>query len=253
MKAAKEIRNNPAPKRILVVDDHPVLREGLFRLINREGDLTICGEAENASQTMEALSKLRPDLVLLDLNMPGKGGLELLKDILTLRPEMLVLVLSMLDESLYADRLLRAGASGYIMKQERSEKVIEAIRLVLSGQIYVSENVRNRIMSVFCGGRTKGVHGLLDCLTDREFEVLNLVAQFKSSHEIANELHISVRTVDVHRAHLKTKLALKSSLEVTHYAVRWLEGQSRQNPLRTVEARQPIRRSQSQKKPEFQY
>ena len=226
MNVKQDTKRGPARKRILVVDDHPILREGLLQSINRESDLMVCGEAENAHQALGVIGKLKPDLVLVDIGLPGKSGFELVKDIRTVHPDVPVLVLSMHDESLYAERVLRAGARGYIMKHERPGKLIEAIRTVLSGKAYVSEKMAARILDVFSGRRPKGSRVPLERLTDREFEILELIGRGKSSHEIAKALHLSVKTVDTHRTHLKGKLKLKSALKLTHYAVCWVGGQN---------------------------
>jgi DNA-binding NarL/FixJ family response regulator len=219
-------RGGPARKRILVVDDHPIFREGLLQSISRQPDLTVCGEAENGSQALTAIARLKPDLVLVDLSMPGKSGFELVKDIRAIQPDLAVLVLSMHDESLYVERVLRAGARGYIMKHERPKKLLEAIRQVLGGKTYVSERMAARILDVFSGRRPLKSGMPLERLTDREFEVLHLMGRGKNSHEIAKELHLSVKTVDTHRSHLKEKLKLKSALQLTRYAVCWAEGRS---------------------------
>ena len=226
MNVKQDKERGPARKRILVVDDHPILREGLLQSINRESDLMVCGEAENAHQALVAISKLKPDLVLVDIGLPGKSGFELVKDIRTVHPDVPVLVLSMHDESLYAERVLRAGARGYIMKHERPGKLIEAIRTVLSGKAYVSEKMASRILDVFSGRRPKGSSVPLERLTDREFEILELIGRGKSSREVAKALHLSVKTVDTHRTHLKGKLKLKSALKLTHYAVCWVGSQN---------------------------
>jgi DNA-binding NarL/FixJ family response regulator len=186
----------------------------------------VCGEAENAYQALGAISKLKPDLVLVDIGLPGKSGFELVKDIRTVHPEVPVLVLSMHDESLYAERVLRAGARGYIMKHERPGKLIEAIRTVLGGKAYVSEKMASRILDAFSGRRPKGSSVPLERLTDREFEILELIGRGKSSREVAKALHLSVKTVDTHRTHLKGKLKLKSALKLTHYAVCWVGSQN---------------------------
>jgi len=216
----------PARKRILVVDDHPIFREGLLQSIHRQPDLMVCGEAENASQALGAMSKLKPDLVLVDITLPEKSGFELVKDIQALHPGVPVLVLSMHDESLYAERVLRAGARGYIMKHERPEKLLEAIRHILNGKAYVSEKMAARILDVFSGRRPTGSRVPLERVTDREFEILQLIGRGKNSHEIAKELHLSVKTVDTHRTHLKEKLKLKNGLQLTRYAVCWVEGRT---------------------------
>ncbi len=226
MKAKRGARSGPSRKRILVVDDHPILREGLLQLINLQPDLMVCGEAENASQALSALSTLKPDLVLVDISIPGRSGFELVKDIQAMHPEVPVLGLSMHDELLYAERLLRAGARGYIMKRERPEKLVEAIRHVLGGKTYVSEKMAARILDAFSGHRPPKGGVPLEQLTDREFEIFHLIGLGKSSQEIARELHLSVRTVDTHRTHLKEKLKLKSALQLTRYAVCWVEGRN---------------------------
>ena len=209
-------------KGILVVDDHPIVREGLRQSINKQPDLMVCGEAEDANQALDVLNRLKPDLVLMDVSMPGKSSLELVKDIKALHPKMPVLVLTMHDESLYAERFLRAGARGYVMKHERPARLLEAVRRVLAGKSYVSEGMAARILDVFSGRRPKGSRVPLEQLTDREFEILELIGRGKSSHEIAEELHLSVKTVDTHRTHLKEKLKLKSALKLTRYAVCWV-------------------------------
>jgi DNA-binding NarL/FixJ family response regulator len=226
MKAKRGARSGPSRKRILVVDDHPILREGLLQLINMQPDLMVCGEAENASQALHALSTLKPDLVLVDISIPGRSGFELVKDIQAMHPEVPVLGLSMHDELLYAERLLRAGARGYIMKREHPEKLVEAIRHVLGGKTYVSEKMAARILDAFSGHRAPKGDVPLEQLTDREFEIFHLIGLGKSSQEIARDLHLSVKTVDTHRTHLKEKLKLKSTLQLTRYAVCWVEGRN---------------------------
>ena len=226
MSAKRDVRTGPTRKRILIVDDHPILREGLSQSVNREPDLTVCGEAENAQQALDAVGKLKPDLALMDITMPGKDGLELIKDLQARHPEVPVLVLSMHDELLYAERVLRAGARGYIMKHERPEKLLQAIRQVLIGKVYVSEKMSARILDGFTGRRQVGGSLTLGKLTDREFEILHLLGRGKSSHEIAKELHLSAKTVDTHRTHLKEKIGLKSALELTRYAVCLVEGKN---------------------------
>jgi DNA-binding NarL/FixJ family response regulator len=222
MSARGAANRDPMRKGILVVDDHPIVREGLRQSINKQPDLMVCGEAEDANQALDVLNRLKPDLVLMDVSMPGKSSLELVKDIKALHPKMPVLVLTMHDESLYAERFLRAGARGYVMKHERPARLLEAVRRVLAGKSYVSEGMAARILDVFSGRRPKGSRVPLEQLTDREFEILELIGRGKSSHEIAEELHLSVKTVDTHRTHLKEKLKLKSALKLTRYAVCWV-------------------------------
>jgi len=224
MNAKRDAATTVARKRILVVDDHPIFREGLLQSINRQPDLMICGEAENANQALGLMNSVKPDLVLVDISMPGKSGFELVRDIQAIHPEVGVLVLSMHDESLYAERVLRAGARGYVMKHERPEQLLDAIRQVLSGKAYVSQKMASRILDAFSGRRAAGNRAPLERVTDREFEILQLIGRGKNSHEIAKDLHLSVKTVDTHRTHLKEKLKLKNSLQLTRYAVCWVEG-----------------------------
>ena len=222
----KSTRAN-AKTRILIVDDHPMMRQGLAQLVNNEPDLAVCCEVENAHQALAAIDKARPDLVLADITLPDKSGIELIKDIQAIHPGLAVLVISMHDESLYAERVLRAGGRGYIMKQEGGKKLMEAIRQVLSGQIYVSEKMSARILESFSGGRSPGADkSPVENLTDREFEVFQLIGQGKGTRQIAEKLHLSVKTVEVHRVHIKTKLKLESATELIRFAVRWVEGQA---------------------------
>ena len=226
MNAKRDTKPDPARKRIVVVDDHPIFREGLLQSINRQPDLMVCGEAENAPQALGLIGELKPDLVLVDISLPGKSGFELVRDIQAMHPGVAVLVLSMHDESLYAERVLRAGARGYVMKHERPEQLLEAIRHVVSGRTYVSEKMAARILDVFSGRRPTGTGSPLARVSDREFEILQLIGRGRNSHEIAKELHLSVKTVDTHRSHLKEKLKLKNGLQLTRYAVCWVEGRN---------------------------
>lgn len=217
-------KSEPAKKRLLIVDDHPMMRQGLAQLINNEPDLEVRWEADNAGQAIDIASQSQPDLVLADISLPDKNGLELIKDIHALRPGTLILVVSMHDETLYAERVLRAGARGYIMKQEGGKKLMAAIRKVLTGQIYVSEKMSARILEFFSGRRTE-VASPIEKLSDREFEVFQLIGQGKGTRDIADYLHLSVKTVEVHRANIKEKLKLKSAMDLVREAVRWTEAQ----------------------------
>jgi len=207
--------------RVLIVDDHPMTRAGLVHVINHQPDLTVCGEAESAAQALDILDSSRPDLLLIDITLPGKSGLELIKDVKAMRPELLMLVISMHDESLYADRVLRAGARGYITKHEGGEKLMEAIRHVLRGKIYVSESMSAHILEIFSGGQTGLDRSSIEKLSDREFEIFESLGEGLSSQQIAKKLHLSAKTVDAHRANIKTKLNMKTSAELIAYAARW--------------------------------
>lgn len=207
-------------KRVLIVDDHPIFRAGLTGLVNLEKDLAVCGEAHDAQQALGALEKLKPDLMLLDMSLPGKSGLELLKDVRALSPQTLVLIISMHDETLYAERVIRAGGRGYIMKQEGPGKIIHAIHKVLAGGIAVSERMASLILDALSG--TKSGSTSVSTLTDREFEVYRLLGHGKEPHEIASVLHLSIKTVDTHRMHIRQKLGLRNATELIHHATRWV-------------------------------
>lgn len=223
MKASKGQPGGAAPTRILIVDDHPMMRQGLIQLINGEKDLTVIGEADNAIQARELAAKLKPDLMVVDISLPGKNGLELIKDLQAVRPDLSILVLSMHDEMLYAERVLRAGGRGYIMKQEGGKKIIEAVRQVLSGKIAVSERMSSQILENVSRRPSRPSQSPMERLTDREFEVFHLIGQGLGTREIAGQLHLSAKTVEVHRVNIKRKLQLKTANELIRFAVRWIE------------------------------
>ena len=208
---------------VLIVDDHPMMREGLAQLINREKDLAVAGEADSAARAVEQTAQLKPDLVIVDITLPGRSGLELIRDIHAVHPAALVLVVSMHEESLYAERVLRAGGRGYVMKQAGGKKLMEAIRQVLSGQIYVSTDTSARILETF--SRTSGETPAtgVQSLSDREFEIFQLIGQGENTRDIARKLNLSVKTVEVHRLNIKTKLKLATASELIHFAVRWMQ------------------------------
>jgi DNA-binding NarL/FixJ family response regulator len=216
-------------RRILLVDDHPLTSEGLAGVINREADLEVCGLAGNPAEAMSALARLNPDLMVTDMTMPGRSGIEFLKDVHAMRPELPILVLSMHDEMLYAERVLRAGARGYVMKDAGSAKVLEVIRLILSGQSYVSPQMSARLLDAVTGRRPRGSTSPIEKLSDREFEVFRLLGSGKSTKEVAEALHLSPKTVDVHRGRIKNKLGLKDASSLIHHAVRWVETQKAQS------------------------
>jgi len=220
-----KVKKPAAKKRLLIVDDHPMMRQGLAQLINNEPDLTVTWEADNAAQALEAVSHNQPDLILADISLPDKNGLELIKDIHALYSGALILVVSMHDESLYAERVLRAGGRGYIMKQEGGKKLMEAIRQVLDGKIYVSDKISAKILEIFSGRRTETGGSPMGRLSDREFEVFSLIGEGKGTRDIAAKLHLSVKTVEVHRANIKAKLQLKTATDLVRAALRWSESQ----------------------------
>lgn len=210
-----------AKKSVLVVDDHPLLRQGLALLINQQQDMQVCGEAEEAQAAMQAIAELRPDIIILDISLSGPDGLELLKSIRASDPDLPVLVLSMHDEAIYAERALRARANGYIMKQEATEKVLVAVRRILSGEIYLSERMSNKMLQHYISGAPTMIQSRIASLSDRELEVFRLIGEGRATREIADELRLSVKTVETYQAHLKEKLALRSGRELIQHAIQW--------------------------------
>ena len=208
-------------KTVFVVDDHPLLRQGLAMLINRESDLMVCGEAEEAPTAMKALAAARPDIVIADISLNGPDGLDLLKNLRILYPDLPVLILSMHDESIYAERALRARANGYIMKQEATEKVLVAVRRILDGEIYLSYRMANRLLQQYMSGQTAETDSRLTALSDRELEVFRLIGDGLSTRRIAEVLHLSMKTVESYQAHLKEKLSLRTGRELMQHAIQW--------------------------------
>ena len=208
-------------KMVFVVDDHPIVRQGLTLLINQESDLTVCGEAEEMYSALSAILAVRPDILIVDISLNGPDGLELLKNIRINSPRLPVLILSMHDESIYAERALRAGANGYIMKQEATEKVLVALRRILSGEIYVSEKIANSMLQHYVRGANPSVHSSVSELTDRELEVFRLIGEVHGTRQIAEALHLSVKTVESYQAHIKEKLSLRSARELVQHAIEW--------------------------------
>ncbi len=207
--------------RVLIVDDHPMTRSGLAYLINHQPDMTTCCEAQNAAQALEGVLRTKPDLVLTDFTLPDKNGLELIKDIRAVRSDLPILVISMHEESLYAERVLRAGARGYITKEEGGERLMRAIRHVLSGTIYVSDKMSAQILEIFSGGQSLGQRSLVQHLSDREFEIFELMGEGHSTQQIAARLCLSMKTVSAHRGNIKEKLRLRTTNELIAYAARW--------------------------------
>jgi len=208
-------------KMVLVVDDHPIVRQGLTLLINQEPDLAVCGVAEEMHSGLRAIQSGRPDIVILDISLNGPDGLEMLKNIRISSPRLPVLILSMHDESIYAERALRAGANGYIMKQEATEKVLVALRRILSGEIYVSDRISNHMLQHYVRGTNLSEQSSLGELTNRELEVFRLIGEGLGTRQIAEALHLSVKTVESYQAHIKEKLSLRSARELVQHAIQW--------------------------------
>ena len=216
------------PHRLLIVDDHPAMRKGLAKLLETEWDLVVCGEAENSLQALAELRAKPFDLAIVDISLSGVSGIDLLKDLKIHWPSLPVLIFSMHDEILYTERALRAGARGYVMKQEPIENLVAAIRRVLGGHIYVSEAVNRRILSRLTDGGSKdGTGQLIDALSNRELEVFQLIGRGRGTRDIATEMHVSVKTVETYRAHIKDKLLLKSAPELMRFALDWVNHQIR--------------------------
>ncbi|HTX34959.1 MAG TPA: response regulator transcription factor [Bryobacteraceae bacterium] len=203
------------------MDDHPIVRQGLAQLINQEPDLMVCGQAEDGDSALRAIATHRPDIVILDISLQGPDGLAVLKEIRLIHAELLVLVLSMHDESLYAERALRAGANGYIMKQEATEKVLQAIRRIRGGEIYVSDRIARRLLHQVVSSPSPGKTPI-EALTNRELAVFRLIGKGRATREIADDLHVSVKTVESYQAHIKEKLALKNGRELVQHAFQWV-------------------------------
>lgn len=222
-------RKHPVKKKrtVFVIDDHPIVREGLTRLINGEPDLFVCGAAEDIYEALRSMEVLKPDIAIADISLKGPDGIELIKHLKTRIPGLPVLVLSIHDESIYAPRALRAGARGYMMKQEATENVLVALRRVLTGEVYLSDRMANKMLQQFVG--TGGTLKFpVDRLSDRELEVFRLIGQGHGTRRIAEELHLSVKTVESYREHIKEKMLLDDASELVRYAIQWMEQEKAQ-------------------------
>lgn len=207
--------------RVLIVDDHPIVRHGMKMLIDQEKDLVTCGEVATAEEALEALDSLHPEVAVVDISLSGTDGLELIKRIRATHPALPVLAVSMHDENFYAERVLRAGGRGYLMKQEATDKIIQAIHRVLRGEIYVSERMSSRLIGQLVRGHADSGEGPVNRLTDRELEVFRMIGRGRSTRQIAEDLRISIKTVEAYRAHIKEKLQLKTSHQLVQHAIEW--------------------------------
>jgi DNA-binding NarL/FixJ family response regulator len=208
---------------VFIVDDHPLVRQGLAQVINGETDMMVCGDAEDAPKALHAVNAKNPDLVIVDISLRGNNGLELIKNIKALKHNLPILVFSMHDETVYAQRALRAGARAYVMKQESADKIITAIRRIMSGDIYVSNRVADQVLHQLVNGSTDPGGSPVDRLSDRELEVIQLIGRGLSTREIASSLNLSVKTIESHRAHIKEKLNLRNATELVQFSVQWVE------------------------------
>ncbi len=223
-------RKHPLKRKrtVYVIDDHPIVREGLTRLINGEPDLFVCGAAEDTYTALKAMENLKPDIAIADISLKGPDGIELIKNLKNRMPGLPVLVLSIHDESIYAPRALRAGARGYIMKQEATENVLVALRRVLGGEIYLSDRMANKVLQQFVGAGGTSPRFPVDRLSDRELEVFRLIGQGHGTRRIAEELHLSVKTVESYREHIKEKMTLSDASELVQHAIQWMEQEKSQ-------------------------
>ncbi len=224
-------QESPATKlkrRIFIIDDHPIFRDGIAQLINIQPDLHVCGAASSAAQALSSVAELNPDMLIVDISINGTNGIELVKSIRAQYPALPALMLSSHDENLYAERALRAGARGYLMKEAPPEKVIEAVRRVLSGALYLSDAIGARLLDTFLTGRpTGGSSSAVDQLSDRELEIFRAIGEGRSTREIAQSLILSIKTVETHRAHIKEKLKILTAPELIRAAVEWVNGQDK--------------------------
>lgn len=227
MTQAANTRTQSRKTRILLVDDHAVVRYGIAQLIQREQDLDVCGQEEDAAHAMAAIEKLKPDLVIADISLKDSSGLELMRNIKAQYRGLPVLVVSTHDERVYAEVAFRAGALGYLMKDEALEKIVPAIRRVLSGNIYVSEAQAARMLEQQVRGRASLEHSPVQDLSDRELEVFQMIGQWKKTSEIAKELHLSIKTIEYYREQIKLKLNLRTAAELTQHATAWVQRESR--------------------------
>lgn len=211
----------PPKLKVLLVDDHPITRQGMKALVNQQPNLEVCGEADNAAYAIELVGKLQPDLAIVDIALKTTNGIELTKNIKVQAPNLPVLIVSMHDEGLYAERALRAGAMGYLMKQEAGEKIVQAIQRLLQGEIYLSDKIKEKMLHRFVNKKGDGMVFSIDTLSDREMEVFQLIGNGYSTRQIAQKLNLSSKTIDSYREHLKLKLNLDSGAELVRHAIQW--------------------------------
>lgn len=215
-----------AKRRIFLVDDHPITRQGVVVLINQEPDLEVCGEADSAPKAFDLLQKSKADLAVVDISLKTTSGIELTKNLKVLLPDLPVLIMSMHDESLYAERALRAGAKGYVMKQEASDNILIAIRRILDGELYLSEKMKEKMLHRLVHNRKDEVVFSIDTLSDREMEVFQLIGNGFSTRQIATKLNLSVKTIDSYREHLKLKLHIEKGADLVRHAIQWVKSEN---------------------------
>jgi DNA-binding NarL/FixJ family response regulator len=218
----KQAKKNETKTQILLVDDHPVVRDGLTTIINHQRDLNVCGGADDAHQALKAISELKPDIVVVDISLKNSDGIELTKSIKAKYPKLRVLVLSVHDESIYAERALRAGARAYLMKEVVSENIVKAIRSVSKGEIYVSDTISKKFLHKIAGDKAATTKTPVENLSDREFEIFRLIGEGYKASQIAKKLHLSVKTIETYRERLKEKLNITDASKLLRYAIKWV-------------------------------
>ena len=223
--AERAAQKKPGKLRVLLVDDHPLMRRGMRTLIEQQPRFEVCAEAESAPQAFEMVRRWSPHVTIVDISLQSTNGIELTKGLRAQSPEMHVLIVSMHDEELYAERALRAGAEGYLMKHEAGDKIIVALDRILQGEIYISDRLKEKMLHRFVNHRAEKTHSVIDTLSDREMEVLQLIGNGYGTRAIADQLKLSVKTIDSYREHLKIKLNLKSGSELVRYAIQWMKSQ----------------------------
>lgn len=220
-------KNRDKKIQIIIIDDHPIVRHGIAQLINMQQDLVVCGEAKDSTEGWDTIKEKDPDLVIVDLSLENASGLDLIKALSARRPDLALLVLSMHDENLYAERAIRSGAMGYVMKQEATETLINAIYQVLKGEIFVSEKIKTRLLQRLLRGEPgtsqDEEYSIVVDLTDRELEVFQLIGKGLSTRKIASKLNLSIKTIETHRQNIKQKLNLNDSTELVQQAVQWVQ------------------------------
>ncbi len=225
MRYSYDTHSEQGMTKIIIVDDHPLMRKGLATSLQGEPDMEVVAQCQNAEEAMVALGEAQPDLALVDVSLPGMSGLELIKHMLAVKPELKVLVISRHDEGLYAERAIRAGARGYVMKLQAADVMLKAIRRILSGGVYVSEEINERLLMGIASGRDNFAKSPLEALSDRELEVFEMTGRGRGTRDIAESLHLSVKTVESYRARIKSKLNLNTAAELMQHAVQWVEGE----------------------------
>lgn len=217
--------NGTKRRRVLILDDHPLMREGIAAWVNRQPDLVVCGEASSSREAVALVEKTDPDIVIADVFLPGRNGFEFLRDVLAIRPAQKVLMLSMHDESVYAERALRSGAMGYVMKEAGGEQILAGVRRVLDGSYHVSDQVAHQVFQSLAVRKPAVTHSPIGQLSDREFEIFELIGRGHDRHQIAALLRLSEKTVDVHRSRIKRKLGIRKASDLSHQAICWYENE----------------------------